>query len=209
MLRGFEGVTSAQVVIAGEAAAPRVSVLVKLNPRAQLRPALVQSMADVVLSAVPGLVPDRLTLATTAGDTLYADGAPRIEAERPLGRSRGLPWAAPLAAVLLAMSFTGWFFWRGRRPRNGLDETGLGFLGALNHHQLDAVFRDEREELVALVASLCDVKTARRLRRYARSRGLPPLGPGPGLSEEVRQVVTLTLQAKARHNGSGPDRGGV
>lgn len=203
VLRGFEGVTSAQVVIAGEPAGPRVSVLLKLNPRTRVRPALVESMASVVLSAVPGLVPERLTLTTATGETLYAGGAPRIERGPPPVRSAGLSWAPALAGGLLAVLLTGWCYWRSRSPRNVPDETGLGFLATLNHRQLDVLFQGERAEVVGILATMCSPTTARRLQRYARSRGLTRPAPSRGPSREVRQVVALALQAKARRHGIG------
>lgn len=201
LLRDFDGVLSAQALIVGEADGPRVSILLKLRPRTRMDTALVEAMASVALSAVPGLTPEALTVATTTGQRLYGNGTPQVTDPPRTERDVGLPLAPVLASAGLAAVAAVWFLRHRRKPSSEPGTGEFDFLAALRDRELDRVFGGERAELVALVTAACDEPTARRLRRYARARGLGLLPPLRPLAAEVGQVVASALRAKA---GRGP-----
>ena len=74
LLRGFEGIAGAEVIIAGEAPPLSACVVVKPRPGARVDGELAETMAQTVTRAVPGLTLRDVMLIDSSGRALYVDG---------------------------------------------------------------------------------------------------------------------------------------
>lgn len=201
LLRGFEAVAGAEVVISGPEPTPAVNVVLKPRPGHPLAASLLDSLSRLILGAVPGLTPERLQITATTGQTLYAAGQVEAPALPAGSTSAYLPWLLGLA--VLAAAAVAWPYLRRRsRPAAAaVSGGGLEFLDSLDNDSLMRLLAAERPGLIGVLYALAGEHTARRLRRFARRRGLVLKAPDRELDPAVVQAVTAALRRKAERLG--------
>jgi len=199
LLRGFEAVTAAEVVITGPDDAPRVSVVLRPRPGRLLDAELLGSLTRLLLGAVPGLLPTNLQISSTTGQLLYGDGRV-LSVPAPRSSSADhLPWLL-MVAMLGGLAAAWPHLQRRRRPvSQGGPEGHRDPFAALDDRTLARVLDGERPGLATVLQTVVGGRDARRLARYARRRRLPA-PPGPAdLDPEVAEAVLAALQRRGEH----------
>jgi hypothetical protein len=201
LLRNLEGVAAADVLIAGDTPETlSARVLIKRRPGRPLAAEQVQTMANLVNEAVPGLQASRLIIADSAGRTLYANEQVVREALVSGNARQMWLWLAlgvlVLVLVGVAIGLAAW-----RRPRVGESEASLSFIAGLREADLVALLDGEALGLVPLLAAVGGPRVARRLQRLARREGRSWLPPGPTVDPEVARAVARAVRAKAADLG--------
>lgn len=210
-LLGFEEVVGARVIVTGHPAGPpddarRAAVQLSLAADAPSR-SWIETVADFILQALPGVPETSLTIVDTTGTALYVRGEPLASASvtvahDPLTPSAGVSeertaWlfvaaiagAALVAAVVLV------------RRRNGADadlppETPapFSFISDLTDDDLRLLLQGERAAVVAAIIELAPADAGERLRRCYDAQELPALRRPP--SNELAATLERGLRAK-------------
>ena len=194
LLRGFRSIQRSEVVLSGEAGHDlSAQIVVQLRAGATLDEATLQSLMQLILSAVPGLAPERLNIASGDGRMLVAQG--RIPP--PLDTPGAWPVPPHLIAVfvgavlLIALALT----LASRARRRGADEV-LDRLILRHERQLVRLLRDERPEVGGLVVSLAGPGAARRLERRLRVQQVPVKRPGFAADPRAARAVVNDLHER-------------
>lgn len=196
LLRSFEGIAGAEVVLSSDAGPLRASIVLKPQAGRHFTPEFVNSLSQTVLTAVPGLAAENLLLAETSGTVLYASGAVVAAAALPAsphGYLAGLLGGAALVALLLA----GGIAYRWRRGPRRVAGGELAFVVPLRDAELDLLFAGEGPAAPGLVALVGGPAVRARLQRYARTRRLELRVPERTPGEDMRRAVVLALRRKA------------
>lgn len=191
LLRGFEAVQSAEVLLTG-GPAQEVSAQVLLKRRAgrELPPEVLQSLVRVLTEACPGLQPARLTMVESTGKLLYAQGQVQTPSS-PAHRRSPIPWLLGALFVGLALALVSGQPWKRRSP--GPDDP-LDFLKGADAGRLQKLLSGERPEVVAVLARQVQPRTRRRIEACLQGQPLKP--PQQELEGAVRDALLMALRRK-------------
>ncbi|MEN6304840.1 MAG: hypothetical protein ABFD96_19070 [Armatimonadia bacterium] len=191
LLRGFEPVQSAEVLLTGEAA-QELSAQVLIKPRAgrELSPEVLESLIRVLTEGCPGLQPARLTVVESNGKLLYAQGQMQTP-DLPARRQTPIPWllAALVVGVVAAVA--------ARQPwkRHTAEPAGpFDFLKGAGANSLERLLADERPEVVAVLARQLHGPLRRRVEAWLQRQ--PTMAPQHELEGEVREALAAALRRK-------------
>lgn len=191
LLRGFEAVQSAEVLLNGEM--PQgVAAQVLLKPRAgrELPPEMLESLARLLTEACPGLQSARLTIIESNGELLYAQGQVQTAA-LPVHRQSPVPWllGVLVLGVGIAVAVRQTWLKRSLAPADP-----FAFLNGLDARHLQGLLRDERPELAAVLARQVQGPSRRRIEAWLRGRQVG--APRHELEKEVRDALMEALRRK-------------
>lgn len=180
LLRAFEAVQSAEVLMAGQA--PNLAAQVVLKPRSgrTFTAETLTSLAAMIEQATPGLTRSRLTILQSDGTLLYSEGQCRIPEAAP---ARTLPPVQWLLLALFTVAALVVVLTRRRTPEAPGGEH-FAFLSQCDDQTLRAILARERPEVVGVLLQYGDGNTARRLRRLLGQAAVP---------QPARPVETDTL----------------
>ncbi len=169
-------------------------IVVQLRPGETLDPQSLQSLVQLSLSAVPGLAPERLNIASADGRMLVAQGQVQTERPRdavaPLGPL--LPAALGGAALVIALAVAAGLRWGWRRqPDDPLDALILH-----DGDRLARLLQGERPEARGLALSLAGPRAARRLARDLRRRRVEVRLPTRPTDARVARALASELQGR-------------
>lgn len=209
-LLGFEEVIGVRVILTGDPArspdaARRAAVQLSLAGGPPPR-AWIETVADFILQAVPGLSETDLTIVDTAGNALFVRGLPvepsrsTVVTDYPHGpppegeRTAWLVTAALAGAALVAALVL-------VRRRNGAEieapsepPAPFAFISDLSDEDLCELLRGERPSVVAAIIHLAPAGEAERLRRCCDASELPALGRPP--FTELAAALESALRTK-------------
>lgn len=191
LLRGFEAVQSAEVLLTGDTA-QEVSAQVLLKRRAgrELPPDVLESMVRLLTEACPGLQQARLTMIESTGKLLYAQGQVQPPSSPPHRRSP-TPWLLGALFVGLALALASRQPWKRRSPA---PDDPLDFLKGAEAGRLQRLLSDERPEVVAVLARQVQARTRRRIEACLQGQPLKP--PQQEVEGAVRDALLMALRRK-------------
>jgi hypothetical protein len=197
LLRSLEAVAGAEVIVTGTPDAQGVKVLLKPRRGARLTPQLAQSVADLACAAIPGVIPERVTVVEASGRVLFDRG---MAVAAPAGMISQPGYVGGLLGGALVLGLAGWWVVaRRQRPvaRGNWPGQEVDFLAALPGPQWARALAEESPQVLAVLLRSGNPAVVRQVRRYARRQGLG-ITPAPRLpAPEVWRVLAERLRTKA------------
>lgn len=197
LLRSLEAVAGAEVLVTGAPDSQGVKVLLKARRGAHLTPQLAISVADLACAALPGVIPERVTVVEASGRVLYDRG---MAVTAPVGLISQPGYVGGLLGGALVLGLAGWWVLARRQRPAGLG-AGPGqevdFLAKLPGPQLAQVLAEESPQVLAVLLRSGHPAVIRRVSRYARSQGLKITPAGRMPAPEVWRVLAERLRAKS------------
>jgi hypothetical protein len=191
LLRRLEAVQSADVLLTGQSPADlSAKVLLRLSPRLP-DSYLLDTIVSLLTDTVPGLSPQRITIADARGVVLYQAGEAQVAPPSSEVRRSALLWL--LTALVLAASGS---VWVARRVRTTSSAGAWDFLAKANDAALQRTLAGERPEIAGLLLTQLPPSAAKRLRRVLAREGLAPVLPAQPPEGAVIEIVARSLRAK-------------
>jgi hypothetical protein len=189
LLKGFAPIQQAQSLFSGEAGKDlALQLIIKCRPGYSLDAVTLQSLTRLVCAGVPGLAPERLNVADSAGRLLITGGVVAVSDSPSSLRNTG-PWLA-LALILIAGLGCLWLIKARRSP------APVGVLDRLITEQpraLARLLREERSEVAGVLLATSSARLSRRLQRALQAERIVATLPSQTPDSNVATVVAEAL----------------